>query len=245
MDSKQFKARRLAFLFISFIIFTGCTEKQNTFQYDWQGHDGSDIIGSGFLAKNKQDWHVNDGRLETTFNAKERMRMVFLENRKIDEPFEPWSLSVEAGWQDTGNISHTDGNRIGLLIGIPDNMPNQESGFFFGVETSGKIIIKNLEKSKVQELTSLENTLPLPDSFLLTLTVKYENNNANMLFEVKSIDQHETYAQIVWESKAYKTQGNIALVADPNTPQTFRGCWFNNFSIVGNSIASKNIYTTS
>lgn len=235
---------KLVYGLVFLIVCFHCSDTQNAFHYNWQSD--TELVGPEFLAFGQQDWHVHNGRLETTENATTSMHSVYLGNKKIGEPLQTWSLSVEAGWQNKGYFSEMDSNKIGLVIGINDNgydlKNNLNKGFFFGVESNGKVIIKNLENSNIQELASLENTLPFPDNFLLSLSINYENNAANMLFEVQSLDKTTTYASIVWVSEASTTAGNIALVADLNDPKTFRGCWFNNFSIEGQSVVSDDLF---
>jgi|GEM_PF-3788770 len=241
---RQISFNYIVYFFTILILGIDCSNQKNGFHYNWSQQDTRQI-GTDFLANRPQDWKINNGKLTTTDRALGSISTVFLGNRKVSAPFKEWTLSVEAGWQD--NDISEEKKSMGLMIGgmqttIPKNLIK---GYFFGVQSNGKVFITDLNDSSKKELTSLENTLPLPSTFLLSLTTQYKNNTAYIRFQVQSINKEKTFAELIWECEATSTQGTIGLVADLAEPKTLKGCWFDNFSLTGQSIAVNSYYSLS
>ena len=244
----QISFNYIIYFFTILIMGVDCSNQKNKFHYDWAQSE-TQQLGKDFLANRPQDWQIDNGKLTTTDKALGSISTVLLGQRKISAPFKGWSLSVEAGWQGSNLVVTEEQNSIGLLIGVMQKTisenQHQLKGYFFGVQSNGKVFITDLNNSSRKELTSLENTLPLPATFLLCLTIQYKNNTAYINFQVKSIDKRQTFTELIWECDAIDIQGNIALVADLTESKTLKGCWFNNFLLAGQSISKDSHYSLS
>ncbi len=227
-----------AFSFI--ILLSSCQPAGTTFHATWP--DGLDRIwvGPDFWANRLQDWHIVNGRLETTEQAVGKpLRTLHLLTRRMGGHDGLFNTQVTTGWVNPEEA--TEKGEAGFLIGaggmldyraaaLIHHSAGPGAGIFAGMDHEGRLFFRNLNEGD-ENVVVLEGESTRPTQAVLSLDLTRSDTGYTLTLSRRSSQTETADPSITLEYLADDNlAGNIALVASNDQ------MWFNNWQVDGSRL---------
>ncbi len=226
------------------VLIGGCDlPDRSTFEHSWQATADRRWVGPAFWANRLQDWHVADGRLEST-NALP-MRTVHLLTRRLGEGSGSVRITTILG---PVNTTEADSGRSsgGVLLGAGRGLDYRaaslihhsygpRAGLYVGVDTEGRLFLRDIEHEDLVIIATQTPRGPI-DSVSLEITVQPEGETYQILARAALWNADRDAIQVTTGGlSSERLTGNVALVADSrgDDPSTF---WFSKLDIRGTKV---------
>ena len=215
-------------------VSTGCNPQSSDLQSSWSAEVNRTWIGPDFWANRLQDWHLRDGRIETTSQAADKpLRTLHLLTRRLGPRQEAFSMKVSAGWIDPASIS--DDASVGFLVGAGGELdyraaalihhsPGPGMGIVAGINSLGQLVFKDLNGTEDSGITG-KQLGDLSEGIELTLVGSPEETGYSLILRAESIASRESEFLTFYTTGALS--GNVALTT------SFDRAWFTDWDVEG------------
>ncbi|MEM8485675.1 MAG: alkaline phosphatase D family protein [Bacteroidota bacterium] len=221
------------------MVLSSCQPAGTAFRTGWPTDLNRTWVGPEYWANRLQDWHIADGRLETTVQAKGKpMRTLHLLTRRLGAHDGSLNMQVEAGWIDAQHAPSE--NELGFLIGAGSTLDYRAAalihhssgpgaGIFVGTNQQGTLFIRNLSNDAEELARSEQVNLETPlEEVRLALDMTVENAGHTLTLSLYTAIDGPALTSVSYRfPEEADLAGNLALVSSQD--QT----WFRDWRVDG------------
>ena len=234
--------RTIFTLFVVASLFAGCQPAGTAFHAAWPADLNRTWVGPDFWANRLQDWHIANGRLETTDQGADKpLRTLHLLSRRIGTHEGSFDMQVTAGWLNGDNISA--GSEIGFLVGAGGTLDYRAAalihhssgpgaGILAGLNHEGKVFFRNLNTGDENTVVSDASIDP---SSTIELSLHLEQAEEGYILSIMVPSDQEGAPALSVSLENLTDQdlaGNVALVASRDR------AWFTDWHVEGSKLES-------
>lgn len=221
-----------------------CQPAGTGFQASWPDDLNRTWIGPDFWANRLQDWHIANGRLETTEQGADKpFRTVHLLTRRVGAYEGTFNMQVETGW-----LSDTPaaGSEIGFLVGAGPMLDYRAAalihhsngpgaGYLAGITADGRLFFRDLnnrsEDGEPTNAVESEPLNPLPTELLLSIGLLPAESGPVLSLTAQPVAETASDQTLTIEFPVPgELSGNVALVASRDR------AWFDNWRVDGSML---------
>ena len=240
----SYSARFIA-IFLLLPLLSSCQPAGTAFQASWPDDLNRTWVGPDFWANRLQDWHIADGRLETTDQGADKpFRTVHLLTRRLGSYEGTFNMQVSAGWLDMDNVSA--GSEIGFLIGAGGTLDYRAAalihhsggpgaGIVAGLNHERKLFFRVLNDARrdaeISNAVESEDAVEISSQAVLSLDLHEGSEGYTLILSVQT-EQGTPPLQSIELSYLSEEQlsGNLGLMASRDK------AWFNDWRVDGSKL---------